>query len=136
MNYWLLKTEPDEYGYADLVRAKRDCWDGVRNPQALMFMREMGKGDRAFIYHTGKAREIVGIAEVVKGSYPDPAQDDPKWVVVDLKPVEAVPEPVTLAAVKADAAFAEFLLVRNSRLSVMPVAVPLWRRLTKMAGLK
>jgi predicted RNA-binding protein with PUA-like domain len=134
VNDWLLKTEPDEYGYDDLARSGRDRWDGVRNPQALMFMRQMRRGDRALIYHTGKARHIAGVARVVKGPYPDPEADDERLVVVDLAPVKAFASPVALSSIKGDDAFADFLLVRNSRLSVMPVPVPLWDKLCQMGG--
>lgn len=135
MNYWLLKSEPSDYSFADLLRDKRTVWDGVRNNQALMFLRTIRKGDRAFLYHSGKDKHIAGIADVVRGAYPDPKQDDEKLVVIDVKVREALPEPVTLAAIKADKAFADLHLVRISRLSVMPVSAEHWTKLCGMGGL-
>lgn len=126
-NYWLLKTEPSTYGYDDLVREKRGVWDGVANPVALRNMRAMAVGDRCFIYHTGSEKRIVGIAEVVKAAYPDPRAKDERAVVVDLKPVGPVERPVTLAEVKADPRFADWELVRQARLSVMPVSAARWK---------
>jgi len=132
MNYWLLKTEPGDYSFADLVREKRAVWDGVANNWALKFMREMRCGDRAFIYHTGKDKHLAGIAEVVREAYPDPDANDDRRLVVDVQAVERLPQPVPLAAIKQDEAFAEFLLVKMSRLSVMPVTAAHWRRLCNM----
>ena len=136
MNYWLLKTEPSDYSFSDLVRDKRTVWDGVGNNQALLFLRRMNKGDRAFIYHTGKDKFIAGVADVVRGPYADPELADEKRVVVDLRAVQSVPEPVTLAAIKGEAAFADFHLVRISRLSVMPVTTNQWKKLCKMGRLE
>ncbi len=135
MKYWLLKTEPDDYGYDDLEADGTTEWDGVRNNQALLFMRQMQPGDTAFVYHTGKQKRIVGIAGVVRAAYPDPNADSDRFVMVDIEAQQRLPEPVTLAAVKADAAFAEFHLVRSSRLSVMPVPPGTWKKLCKMGGL-
>jgi len=135
VNHWLLKTEPGDYSYGDLVRDKRTVWDGVRNNQALQYLRQIKRGDVAFIYHTGKDKHIAGVAEVVRGTYVDPEQDDEKIVVVDVKAVRAAKTPVTLASVKADADFADFHLVRVSRLSVMPVPALLWKKLCKMGGM-
>jgi len=126
MNRWLLKTEPSTYSYADLVRERRTTWDGVANPSALSHLRAMRKGDEAFVYHTGDEKAIVGIARVASDAYPDPKLSDPKRVVVDLEPVRPLEAPVTLATVKADKRFADFALVRISRLSVMPVTVSQW----------
>lgn len=133
MAYWLLKTEPSTYSYDDLLRDKKATWDGVANPVALKNIRGMQKGDQAFIYHTGDEKSIVGIAEVTSSPYPDPKQDDPKLVVVDLKPVERVRKPVPLAAVKARKEFADFALVRIGRLSVMPVTPSQWKNLLAMS---
>ncbi len=129
MNYWLLKTEPSTYGWTNLVKAGRAVWDGVRNPAALNHLRAMQPGDRAFIYHTGDEKAIVGIAKVVSAAYPDPKAGDPKLVVVDLEPVKPLAQPITLASVKADKRFQDFALVRVPRLSVMPVTAEQWRRL-------
>lgn len=131
MNRWLVKTEPDEYAYDDLERDGHGTWDGVRNPTALIHLRAFAAGDEVLVYHTGKEKRVIGVARVVKGPYPDPKQDDPRYVVVDLEPVRRLDRPVTLAEIKADPAFAVFDLVRISRLSVMPVPAALWRRLTR-----
>jgi predicted RNA-binding protein with PUA-like domain len=132
-NYWLLKSEPSTYSFADLEREKRAVWDGVSNPLALKHLRSMKRGDLAFIYHTGDERQIVGIAEVTSDPYPDPREGDPKLAVVDLKPRERLSRPVTLAEVKARKDFQNFELVRMGRLSVMPVSDSRWQRLCKMA---
>ena len=132
--FWLLKTEPDNYSYADLVRDGSTVWDGVSNNAALLHIRNMQPGDLALIYHTGDQRQAVGLAEVTSAPYADPQQVDPKLVVVDVKPLRSLPQPITLAAVKADQAFADFALVRQSRLSVVPVNSEQWVRLLRMAG--
>lgn len=133
----LIKTEPGDYSWDDLVREKRTTWAGVRNAAALLHLRAARKGDRALIYHTGGEKRVVGLAEVVKGPYPDPEADPPdeRRVVIDLAPRKAANPPVTLASIKADRRFADFALVRQSRLSVMPVQEPLAPILLKMAGL-
>ncbi len=134
MAYWLLKTEPDEYSYADLEKLGRDRWNGVRNFRALANMRRMAAGDQALIYHTGKEKAIVGIAEIIAPAYPDPAGGDKRFVVVDVVPCSRLPRPVTLAEIKADPAFAAWELVRLPRLSVMPVPPDHWRRLLAIAN--
>jgi len=128
-NYWLLKTEPSTYSYGDLEKQGTAVWDGVSNPVALRNLRGMAVGDQCFIYHTGDEKRIVGIARVTKAAYPDPKGTDPKLVVVDLVPVERVARPVTLHEVKADARFADWELVRQGRLSVMPVTAERWQRI-------
>ena len=133
-NYWLLKTEPSAYSFADLERDGKTVWDGVTNALALKHLRAMKKGDLAFIYHTGDERQIVGIAEVASQPYPDPKQRDPKLVVVDFKPRERLHRPVTLAEIKARKEFADWELMRMGRLSVMPVSPEGWTRVAKMAG--
>jgi predicted RNA-binding protein with PUA-like domain len=130
--HWLVKTEPSTYSFADLVREGRTRWDGVANAVALKHLRAMAAGDDVLVYHTGDVKAAVGLARVAAAPYPDP--NDAKLTVVDLAAVRALRQPVTLAAVKADAAFADFALVRIGRLSVMPVPEPLWRRLLRMAG--
>jgi predicted RNA-binding protein with PUA-like domain len=132
--YWLLKTEPSAYSYDDLERLGRDRWDGVRNAVALRHLRAMAPGDLALVYHTGDERRAVGVCRVVSAPYPDPQAGDERLVVVDVAPAYRLPRPVTLAAIKADPAFAGWELVRQPRLSVMPVPEPLWRRLHAMAG--
>jgi predicted RNA-binding protein with PUA-like domain len=134
MSFWLLKTEPSSYSFADLQRDKRSAWTGVTNAAALIHMRNMRKGDLAFIYHTGDERQIVGIAEIVRDPYPDPDAENPKLVAVDLKPKRALKAPVTLVQIKDDGRFRNFDLVRNSRLSVMPVPAELESAILKMAG--
>ncbi len=129
MGYWLLKTEPSTYSWADLVKAKRAVWDGVKNPSALRNLRAMTVGDLAFVYHTGDEKAIVGIAKVVKAAYADPKAGDPSLVVVDLEPVKLLKAPVTLASIKADRRYADWALVRIPRLSVMPVTPEHWKLL-------
>ena len=133
-NYWLLKTEPSTYSFADLERAKHVVWDGVTNALALKHLRSMKKGDRVFIYHTGDEKQIVGTASVTSDAYPDPRQSNPKLAVVDLSPQERLPRAVTLAEIKALSEFREFELVRVGRLSVMPVSPSRWQKLMAMAG--
>jgi len=133
-NYWLLKTEPSTYSYADLAREGRAVWDGVTNALALKHLRAMKKGDLAFVYHTGDERQIVGIAEIASDPYADPKQKNVKLVVVDLKPRQKLPHPMTLAEVKARKDFADFELVRIGRLSVMPVSVARWKTICKFTG--
>lgn len=132
-NYWLLKTEPTVYSFADLVREGRTVWDGVSNNVALKHMREMHSGDEVLIYHTGDERQAVGLAQVVSDPYPDPKQSDPRLIVVDVVPLRALPHPVSLNAIKADPFFADFALVRQGRLSVVPVTAAQWERLLAMA---
>jgi predicted RNA-binding protein with PUA-like domain len=133
-NRWLLKTEPGEYSFEDLLREGRTAWDGVTNALALRHLRAVRPGDALLIYHTGTVRVVVGEARAVSHPYPDPAKADPRFVVVDLVPVRQLPAPVPLARIKADPRFREFELVRLPRLSVMPVPAPLWRALLEMAS--
>lgn len=141
MATFLLKTEPGDYAFADLVRDGRTIWAGVTNPAALKALREARTGDEAFIYHTGDEKAIVGLAKVVKGAYPDPqrpgntAAGDTKFPVIDLAPLKPVKTAVTLTALKADKRFATFGLIKQSRLSVMPVPAELDKALRKLAGL-
>jgi predicted RNA-binding protein with PUA-like domain len=132
--YWLLKTEPDNYSYADLERDGSTVWDGVKNNAALMHMRTMQPGDLALIYHTGDERQAIGLAEVTSAAYPDPTLADPKLVVVDIRPLRRLAKPVTLAAVKAIPEFATYALVREGRLSVVPTSDVQWARLLELAG--
>jgi predicted RNA-binding protein with PUA-like domain len=118
---WLVKTEPGTYSYDDLEREGRSVWDGVTNPQALKNLRSMAVGERVFVYHTGDEKRVVGVAEVVRVAYPDPKQKDGKLVVVDLKAAARLSTPVTLAALKAEAVFADSPLVKQGRLSVVPL---------------
>ncbi len=138
MAYWLLKTEPDDWNWDEqLAKGKKgEAWTGVRNAQARNFIREMKKDDLAFFYHTGGEKQIVGIVKVIKEAYQDPTTDDERWLVVDVAAVEPVPEPVTLAAIKAEAKLADMKLVKNARLSVQPVTAAEWKLVRKMGGLK
>ena len=124
---WLLKTEPTEYSYDDLEREKRGRWDGVRNPVALRNLRAMKKGDRVLVYHTGGERAVVGTAEVAREAYPDPKAKDERLVVVDVEPRGRLARPVTLAEIKAMAEFAQSPLVRQGRLSVVPITATQWK---------
>jgi predicted RNA-binding protein with PUA-like domain len=132
MAYWLLKSDPETYGFPDLERDKTTVWDGVRNNLALRYLKQMKKGDHALIYHSGKDKQIEGIAQLTREAYTDPKRGDPKLVVVDLKVTRRLARPVTLSQIKADPDFARFSLVRMSRLSVMPVPEELWEKLLKM----
>lgn len=130
--HWVLKTEPSEYAFADLVRDGRTRWEGVSNPVALKHLRSMQQGDEALIYHTGNEKALVGRARIASEPYPDPS--DPKLVVVDVEAGEPLSRAVPLAEIKAEAAFADLGLVRVPRLSVVPVEPPQWKRLLGMAG--
>jgi len=121
MNYWLIKSEPNEYSWDDLVKLGRDHWDGVRNYAARLHMKNMKVGDLAFFYHSVNEKSIVGIAECVREYYPDPTTDDDRWVVVDFVPKEKLKRAVTLSEIKADDRLQEMALIRISRLSVQPV---------------
>ena len=136
MAYWLLKTEPESWGWDAQVKrgAKGEPWTGVRNPIARNNMRAMKKGDLAFFYHTGGEKAVVGVVKVIRDAYPDPA--DEAWTLVDVAAVEAFAKAVTLAAVKAEPKLAAMTLVKNSRLSVQPVAATEWTLVRKMGGLK
>ena len=135
MQFWILKTEPTAYSYNDLARDGTTVWDGVTNNAALIHLRAMARGDQALIYHTGDERRAIGLADLTSGPYPDPKLGDPKLVVVEVRARELLPRPVELAAIKADPFFADFALVRQGRLSVVPVSPEQWTRLLAMAGL-
>ena len=134
MAYWLIKSEPSAYSWDQLVKDKKTSWTGVRNFQAQINLKAMKVGDRAFFYHSGEGKEIVGIAEVTKTAYPDSTDKDGKSVTVDFKAIEPVKKAVTLAEIKADPKFKEMKLVRQSRLSVSPVSDEHWKLLMKMAS--
>jgi predicted RNA-binding protein with PUA-like domain len=123
---WLFKEEPTHYSYDDLVKDKRTVWSGVKNPLAQKHLRSVKKGDRIFYYHTGDEKSVVGIARALDDAYPDPKDKTGKQSVVDVAPSKKLAQPVTLASIKADAAFKSFPLVRISRLSVMPVTDDEW----------
>jgi predicted RNA-binding protein with PUA-like domain len=134
MANWLVKEEPEHYSYDALVRDGRTVWAGVRNPLAQKHLRSIRKGDRIFYYHTGKEKGVVAIARAESDAYNDANDKTGKLAVVDIVPERKLPRPVTLAAIKADAAFASFALVRMSRLSVMPVTDAEWKRIEKMSA--
>lgn len=121
MQYWLVKSEPETYSWADLVQDGRTCWDGVRNFQARNNLKQMQSEDLVLFYHSVSEKAIVGIAKVDKPAYPDPSADDPKWVAVDLVPVRDFKEAVTLDQIKKDQRLENIALLRQSRLSVMPL---------------
>jgi predicted RNA-binding protein with PUA-like domain len=133
MNF-LFKEEPTHYSYDDLVRDGKTSWTGVRNPLAQKHLRSVKKGDRIFYYHTGDEKSVVGVAKAVGDAYPDPKDRSGKLYAVDVAPVRKLPRPVSLAEIKALAAFKDFPLVRISRLSVMPVGEAEWSRIEKMAS--
>ena len=136
MAHWLVKSEPGSWSWDDQVKAGTTDWSGVRNPQAANFMKAMRKGDRAFFYHSGEERRIVGLVEVVKEFYPDPRDKSGRFGMVDVKTVGPVPQPVTLADIKAEPKLKDLLLVRHSRLSVMPVDEASAKLISRMGGLK
>ncbi|MBS1687562.1 MAG: EVE domain-containing protein [Bacteroidetes bacterium] len=135
MNYWLVKSEPFKYSWEQFVKDGKTMWDGVRNYAARNNLRAMAKGDQVFFYHSNEGLEIVGIAEVAKTAYQDPTTDDTNWVVVDLKPLKALPKPVGLAELKQDPAFENMDLIRLGRLSVGSVKPAEYKKILKMAGL-
>jgi predicted RNA-binding protein with PUA-like domain len=134
MARWLLKTEPDEFSYADLVArgAAGEPWTGVRNHQARNLLRQMQEGDLALVYHTGAQKQAVGICRIARTVYPDPT--DPAWESVDVVAHAGLVRPVTLATVKADPALADMSLVRQARLSVQPVTDAAWSRILELSG--
>lgn len=135
MQYWLLKTEPEEYGWDDQVKKRIGGWDGVRNTRAAAYLKRMEKGDLCFFYHTGKQKAVVGVVRVHRQAYPDKSDPTGKFVMVDVETVEPFKTPVTLAQVKADPRFSEMQLVRIARLSVQKVEPEQWEAIRKMGGL-
>lgn len=138
MAYWLVKSEPETWSWEQQKQkgARGDAWTGVRNHQAKAHLVAMKKGDLAFFYHSGGEKAVVGIVEVLKPAYPDPTDKDGKFVAVDVRAGEAMPTPVTLAAIKAEAALKDMVLVKNSRLSVQPVTAAEWKKICAMGGVK
>jgi predicted RNA-binding protein with PUA-like domain len=121
MNYWIVKSEPFKYSWDHFVNEKRGMWDGVRNYQARNNLMAIRVDDLVLFYHSNEGKEVVGLARVVREHYPDPTTDDTRWVVVDLEPVERFPKTVSLAQIKADERLQDLSLVRQSRLSVLPI---------------
>lgn len=136
MAYWLFKQEPSCYGYADLERDGATNWDGVANPQALKNLRACKPGDLAFFYHTGDEKAIVGVMEVTGEAVPNPEEESEKLVMLPVKAVRRLAKPVTLADIKADARFADWELVKQARLSVMPCSAAMWKLIEKLAAAK
>ena len=133
MARWLVKEEPEHYSYDQLVKDRKTVWAGVKNPLAQKHLRSIRTGDDIFYYHTGKEKAIVAVATAASDAYPDPNDATRKAFVVDVAPVKKLARPVTLAEVKADRAFADFPLVRMSRLSVMPVTDDEWGRIERLS---
>jgi predicted RNA-binding protein with PUA-like domain len=136
MAYWLVKSEPDAFSWDQQVENGVEPWTGVRNAQAAKNLRAMSKGDRAFFYHSNIGKEVVGVVEVVREAYPDPTDETGRWVCVDMKAIRPMPRPVTLVEIKADPKLEELALVRQSRLSVMPVSKAHWDHICKLGGWK
>jgi predicted RNA-binding protein with PUA-like domain len=134
MAQWLVKEEPEHYGYDQLERDRKTVWAGVKNPLAQKHLRGIKRGDRIFYYHTGKEKAVVAVAKAASDAYPDPSDKSGKLFVVDVVPEKKLDRPVTLAEIKADASFSGFPLVRMSRLSVMPVSDTEWARIEKLSA--
>ena len=134
MAYWLVKSEPETWSWDAHVKKGVDAWTGVRNHQAKAHLKAMKKGDHAFFYHSGDAKEVIGISEIVREAYADPTDGTGVFVCVDLKALAPLKTAVTLAAIKASPKLAEMVLVKNSRLSVQPVSADEWKLVRKMGG--
>jgi len=133
--YWLVKSEPGAWSWDDQVRDQVTAWTGVRNHQAAKYLKTMRLGDLCFFYHSVEQKRIVGLVEVVREAYPDPTAETGNWVCVDVKAVRPAPKPVTLAQIKDEPRLADIALIRQSRLSVMPIAPEHWQVLSGMTGL-
>jgi predicted RNA-binding protein with PUA-like domain len=133
-HYWLAKSEPFKYSWDDFVRDGSTCWDGVRNAQARNNLQAMRRGDLVLFYHSNEGRQVVGVARVARTAYPDPTTDDERWVAVDLVPVKPLQRAVGLAEIKADAALAGIPLLKQSRLSVMPLEKKAFDRILRLGG--
>jgi len=133
-SYWIVKQEPQDYSWTDFIREERTAWTGVRNFQARNHLRAMRKGDFTLFYHSGTEKQLVGIARVAREAYPDPTASDGDWSCVDLVPVCSLATAVALPTIRADAKLAQLALVRQSRLSVLPVTPTEFRRLLQLAG--
>lgn len=134
--YWLVKSEPEAYAWADLVRDGRTDWTGVRNFQARNHLKAMSPGDRVFFYESVTTKAVVGLAEVGRASFPDTTAKEGEWVAVEIKPVAALPRPVTLDQIKAAPSLKDTALLRQSRLSVMPLTAAEFKAIAKLGGLK
>ena len=136
MAWFLVKSDPDTYGWADLVRDKKTAWDGVKNFEARNHLRSMKKGDLVLFYHSGDERAVVGVAKVVRTAYPDPTADEGDWSAVDIAPVKALSKPVTLAEIKADAKLSAFALINRGRLSVVGASRAEFERVLQLGKTK
>ena len=136
MAYWLIKTEPGAWSWDDQLRDQVTNWDGVRNHQAANNLKAMKKGDLALFYHSVNEKQVVGVVEVVKEAYPDPKDKSGRFVMVDVKAVKPFNKPVTLAAIKGEPRLKDIALVRQSRLSVMPIGAEEWRLICAMGETK
>ncbi len=134
MAYFLLKTEPSTYSYSDLERDKKAVWDGVTSPGGLFQIKQVRKGDAAFIYHTGDEKQVVGIAEITTDPYIDPKAGNPKIFIFDIKPKRRLPKPVTLEQIKADKKFNDSRIVKEARLSVQPMPENLWNAILELSS--
>ena len=134
VNFWLVKQEPSVYSYAALEKEKKAVWDGVHNNLALKHMNSMKKGDQALFYHTGNEKQVVGIIGIISSPYPNPKENDKRYVVVDVKPIKPLKRYVTLDAMKKDMRFKNWELLRISRLSVMPVPKKIWDIIIKKSN--
>lgn len=134
MNYWLVKQEPATYSFDDFRKEKKTDWTGVRNYQARNFLRDMKKGDEVLFYHSGDERAVVGFSTVSKPAFPDPTADDDGWIAVELKAGKPFARPVALAEVKAEPKLSNILLVRNGRISVMPLTKAEFDLIVKMGS--
>jgi predicted RNA-binding protein with PUA-like domain len=132
MAFWLVKSEPDAFSWQQQVENGVEPWTGVRNAQAARFLRGMVVGERAFFYHSNIGKEIVGVVEVARAAYPDPTEESGRWACVDMRAVGPMPKPVGLAAIKAEPGLEGIALVRQSRLSVMPISDEHWALLCRM----
>ena len=136
MNFWLVKQEPSKYSWNRFVKDKKTYWDGVRNYQARKNLRSMTKGDYVFFYHSVTEKQIMGLARVDRESYQDPTTNDGRWVVVDLKAIQAFSEPVTLEDIKNHPQLEKISLVKQSRLSVMPLSRSEFKIILRMGKIK
>ena len=134
MKHWLVKSEPFKYSWDKFNEDGRTFWDGVRNYQARNNLREMQEGDLVLFYHSNEGKNVVGVAKVVKEAYQDPTTDDTNWVVVDLVPVQALDKPVTLEQIKAEESLKDISLVRQGRLSVMPLKATEFDKILEMGS--
>lgn len=134
--YWLVKSEPETYSWADLARERRTAWTGVRNFAARNHLRAMQRGDRVLFYHSVSTKAVMGIAEVARTAFADTTADEGDWVAVELKAIDALPRPVTLDEIKAEPILANMVLLKNSRLSVQPVTRAEYERIVKLGTIK